>query len=126
LVEEDHHPEEILLTEEDHILVHPMENTEDVVEILEKEKESIEIEIEIVNTSKAEEESETVLDQDKRSIKREDKVDQILQENDSSKLKLRPDLYNQGNHSLKQLSNLFMNQTKHIQNSKIYNFNFQK
>lgn len=82
--EEDHHPEEILHTEEDHILVHLMENTEDVVEILEKKKESIGIEIEIVNTNKAGEETETDLDQDKRSIKREDKADQILQEDDCS------------------------------------------
>lgn len=121
MVEEDHHQEEIMVTEEDHTLAHQMVTTEDVEDIQVTEKENIEIEI--VNTNKVKEETEIVQDLDKRSIKKEDKADQIHQENDCNKIKLRPDLYNQGIiHSISTFK-LFMNQFKNYTNSKIINFN---
>ena len=73
-VEEDLLQEEIVLSEEDHI--------QDLLQVITNEEENIlDNEIEnIVIINKVEEEID--LDQDKRNIKKKDKADKILQENE--------------------------------------------
>ncbi len=122
LGEEDHHQEEILVIDEDHTLDHLMEITEDVEDTQVTDRGNIEIEI--VNISKVKEETEIDHDQDKRKIRREDKADQIHQENDFAIKKLRPDLYNQGNHSFNlNVQNFYQSKFSKF---KINNFNISK
>lgn len=67
-------------TDEDHTLAHLMESTEDVENIQAKETENTEIETEIIRRVK--EEIGIVQDQERKNTEREEKVDQVLQENE--------------------------------------------
>ena len=90
--EKDHLPDktETVLTGDDRTLVHLTASTGDEENTRAKETESTKTEI--VSIRKASEETEIDQDLAKRSTRREDKADQILQESEV-KLKQRPDLY---------------------------------
>lgn len=82
-MEEEDLPQEIVLTEGDRTRDHLTVNTEDAEDVQTQEREDTEIAIETVRIRRASEETEIVLDREKRSIRREDKADRTRQESDS-------------------------------------------